>query len=59
MSIRSTGSLAGLAGCVGTLKIGEGLLEFSRQLTRGNEFEPHNEQANWVLPPLEPSNYWN
>ena len=59
MSIKSTGSLAGLAGCVGTLKIGEGLLEFSRQLTRGEEFEQRTDSVNWVLPPLQPSNYWN
>ncbi|NCT41525.1 MAG: hypothetical protein GW778_07695 [Alphaproteobacteria bacterium] len=59
MSIKSTGSLAGLAGCVGNLKAGQGLAEFSRQLTRGDEYAARKEEVNWVLPPLEPSNYWN
>jgi len=56
MSIKSTGSLAGLAGCVGNLKAGQGLAEFSRQLTRGDEFESSHSDVNWVI---EPSNYWN
>ncbi|MFK7838744.1 MAG: hypothetical protein AB8B83_00295 [Bdellovibrionales bacterium] len=57
MSVLSTGSLAGLAGTVGNLEAGQGLAEFSRQLTRGGYKESDTPDVNWVLPPIETFGY--
>ncbi len=50
MSINSTGSLAGLSGCVGNLQAGQGLAEFSRQLTRGDMTSQFNNKGFGYIP---------
>ena len=54
MSNINTGSVSGVAGCVGTMEQGQGAREISRLLTR-NDYDERVAKAkiDWVIRPIE------